>query len=336
MSVRFAAIGLNHDHIYRQVDLLRQNGGELAGFYAIEPELCAQFVKHFPGAKLARSADELLEDKTIQVITGAGIPNERAALAVKAMRCGKDVFTDKPGFTTLEQLAEVRRVQAETKQIYSIFYGRLDSPGSTRLGELVTAGAIGRVVQLIGLGPHRANLPQRPAWFVKRQQYGGILCDIASHDFDAFLFYTGSQTGDVVASQVANYNNPEHPGLEDFGDATVRSAQATGYIRVDWFTPKGLNTFGDGRLILLGTEGFIEVRQCTDLAGRPGGDHIFLTDHKGTQYIDAKGTPVPFGRLFMEDIKNRTSTAQDQALCFAAAELSLRAQAQAQRLGNLK
>jgi predicted dehydrogenase len=336
MSVRFAAIGLNHGHIYRQVGLLREHGCELAGFYASEPDLCAQFIKHFPDAKLARSSDELLEDKTIQIITGAGIPNERAAMAVKAMRCGKDVFTDKPGFTTLEQLSEVRHVQAETKRIYSIFYGRLDSPGSTRLGELVKGGAIGRVVQVLGLGPHRANLPQRAPWFVKRQQYGGILCDIASHDFDAFLFYTGSENAEIVASQVANYNNPENPELEDFGDVTIRSPHATGYIRVDWFTPNGLNTFGDCRLILLGTDGFIELRQCTDLAGREGGDHIFLTDHKGTQYIDGKKTPVPFGRLFVEDVKNRTQTSQNQALCFAAAEVSLRAQAQAQRLGHLK
>ncbi len=336
MKIRFAAVGLNHPHIYRQVELLQEKGAELAGFFAAEPELCAQFSKKFPGVKLAASADDILNDKTIQLITGAGIPSERAGLGIRAMRAGKDVLMDKPGFTTLEQLAEVRKVQAETKRIYSVFYGRLDSPSSQKASELIRAGAIGRVIQVMGMGPHRANLPQRPAWFVKKSQYGGILCDIASHEFDAFLHYTGSTTAEVVAAQVANYNNPEHPELEDFGDCMLRSATATAYIRVDWFTPKGLNTFGDCRYVILGTDGFIELRQTVDLGGREGGDHLFICDHKETRHIDCKNVEVPFGRQLLEDIQNRTETAQNQALCFMASELSLRAEAQAKRFGHLK
>jgi predicted dehydrogenase len=336
MRVRFAAIGLNHPHIYRQVELLQQKGAELAGFFAAEADLCAQFSQKFPGVKQARSADELLDNPSIQLITGAGIPCDRAAVGIRAMRAGKDVLMDKPGFTTLEQLAEVRRVQAETKRIYSVFYGRLDSPSTFKAGELVKAGAIGRVIQVLGLGPHRANLPQRPPWFVKKSQYGGILCDIASHEFDAFLFFTGSHSAEIVASQVANYTHPEHPELEDFGDVVLRSATASAYIRVDWFTPKGLNTFGDCRLVLLGTDGFIELRQTVDLAGRDGGEHLFICDHKDTRHMDCRDVEVPFGKQLVDDVQNRTETAQSQALCFMAAELSLRAEAQAQRLGHLK
>ena len=223
MGVRFGVIGVNHGHIYRQVELLRQCGAELVSFFAPEPELSAKFAKQVSGAKPARSEAEVLEDKSIQLITGAGIPCERGPLALRAMKHGKDVLTDKPGFTTLDQLAETRRAQAETKRIYSIFYGRLDSPCTTQADELVKAGAIGRVVQVMGLGPHRSNLPDRPPWFFKRAQYGGILCDIASHDFEYFLHFAGTLEAEVVASQVANYNHPEHPELEDFGDAVVRA-----------------------------------------------------------------------------------------------------------------
>ena len=336
MRVRFGVIGLNHGHIYRQVEILREAGAEFVSFYAPEPELCKEFTDRVRGAKLARSEAEILEDNSIQIITGAGVPNERGPLAVRAMKHGKDVLTDKPGCTTLEQLAEIRRVQQETKRIYSIYYGRLDSRSTTKADELVKAGAIGRVIHVMALGPHKTNLPNRPSWFFKRAQYGGILCDIAAHDFDYFVHFANELNAEVVAAQVANYKHPEYPELEDFGDATVRGAGATGYFRVDWLTPKGLTVFGDCRLLLLGTDGFIEMRHCIDLAGRDGGDHLFLTDHKSTQYVDCRNVEVSFGKKLIADVTHRTATAQNQAVCFAAAELSLKAQAMATRLGNLK
>ena len=230
-------------------------------------------------------------------MVSAAIASERAPLGVQVMRHGKDYMADKPGITTLEQLAEVRRVQAETKRIYSICYSeRLENRATVKAGELVKAGAIGKVVQTVGLGPHRTNLKTRPAWFFEREQYGGILCDIASHQFDQFLFFTGSTKAEVVASQVANVNHPQYPGLEDFGDAMLRGDGGSGYIRVDWFTPDGLKTWGDGRLTILGTDGFIEIRKNIDIAGRPGGSHLFLVDQKETRYVDCTDVALPYGR----------------------------------------
>jgi len=336
-KIRFAAIGLNHGHIYGQVNLLLKAGAEFVSFFAIEPELIAQFSKTYPQAKLARSAQEILEDQVIQLIVTASIPSERAPLGIAAMKHGKDVMSDKPGFTTLEQLAEARRVQAETQRIYSIcFSERFENAATVKAGELVRAGAIGRVVQTVGLGPHHANLHTRPEWFFRRAQYGGILIDIASHQVDQFLFFTDSAAGEVVTAQVANYKYPEHPELEDFGEMILRSDKGTGYIRVDWYTPNGLGVWGDGRLTILGTDGYIEVRKNCDIAGRPGGNHLFLVDQKGIQYLDCKEVPLPYGSQLISDVLNRTETAMSQAHCFLAAELSLRAQAQAQRLGNLK
>jgi predicted dehydrogenase len=242
-------------------------------------------------------------------------------------------MVDKPGITTLEQLAEVRRVQTQTRRIYSIMYSeRLENRASVRAGELVKAGAIGRVVQTIGLGPHRMSPKTRPAWFFERPRYGGILCDIGSHQGDSFLYFTGSTRADVVASQVGNVNNPQYPGLEDFGDAMVRGDRGGGYIRVDWFTPDGLTVFGDGRLTILGTEGFMEIRSNVDIAGRPGGSHLFLVDQKETRYIDCKNVELPYGRQLVDDVVNRTETAMTQQHCFAATELMLKAQKQAQRI----
>jgi predicted dehydrogenase len=244
-------------------------------------------------------------------------------------------MADKPGMTTLEQLAEVRRVQAETKRIYSILYSeRLTNRASVRAGELVKAGAIGRVLQTIGLGPHRMNPRTRPAWFFEKEKYGGILCDIASHQFDQFLFFTGSTRGEVVAAQVGNLNHPQYPGLEDFGDVMVRGDGGSGYIRVDWFTPDGLATWGDGRLTILGTDGYIELRKYVDVAGRPGGDHLFLVDGRETRYVDCKDQPLPYGQRLVDDVLNRTETAMPQQHCFLAMELALKAEKGAQRVAQ--
>jgi predicted dehydrogenase len=242
-------------------------------------------------------------------------------------------MSDKPGIITLEQLDEVRRVQAQTKRIYSIMYSeRFENRATVKAGELVKAGAIGRVVQTVGLGPHRMNPKQRSAWFFDKKRYGGVLCDLASHQADQFLFFTSSTSGEVVVSQVGNVDNQQYPDFEDFGDVMLRGNGGAGYIRVDWFTPDGLSTWGDGRLTILGTDGFIEVRKNVDIAGRPGGSHLFLVNQKETRYIDCSNQPLPYGDQLVNDVLNRTETSMPQQHCFLATELMLQAQKQAQRL----
>ena len=331
--IKFAVIGINHDHIFSQVGAVIRGGGELVWLYAKEPELSAAFLKRFPQVKLARSEDEVLGDGSIQLVLSSIVPNERAPLGIRVMQAGKDYMSDKPGATTLDQLAEVRRVQAQTRRIYSIMYSeRLENRATVKAGELVKAGAIGRVVQTVGLGPHRMNPKLRPAWFFEKAKYGGILCDLASHQADQFLFFTASTSAHVVAAQVGNVGHPQYPDLEDFGDVVLRGDGGSGYIRVDWFTPNGLATWGDGRLTILGTDGFIEIRKNIDIAGRPGESHLFLVDQKETHYVDCSSQPLPYGGQLVSDVLDRTETAMPQQHCFLATELVLKAQQQAQRL----
>jgi len=331
--IRFAVIGINHNHINSQVAAVLRGGGELVWLYAKEPDLVKDFQKRFPQAKLARTEDEVLQDSSIQLVLSSAIPAERAPIGVRVMQHGKDYMSDKPGITTLEQLAEVKRVQAQTRRIYSIMYSeRLENQATIRAAELVKAGAIGHVVQTIGLGPHRMAPATRPAWFFEKPRYGGILCDIASHQADQFLYFTGSTRAEVVSAQVGNVHFPQYPNFEDFGDMMVRGDSGAGYIRVDWFTPDGLSTWGDTRLTVLGTDGFIEVRKNVDIAGRPGESHLFLVDQKETRYIDCSKVPLSYGEQLVNDVLNRTETAMTQAHCYLATELVLKAQQQAQRL----
>ncbi|MBN1286938.1 MAG: Gfo/Idh/MocA family oxidoreductase [Anaerolineae bacterium] len=335
-TIRFAVTGLNHGHIYGQTDLLLAAGAEPVGFFAPEDDLAGAFAARYPNIPRVDDVRAILEDESIHLVINAGVPCERGPFGVRVMQHGKDYMSDKPAFTTPEQLEAARRVQATTGRIYSICYSeRLTNRATVKAGELVKAGAIGRVLQTISLGPHLARLHTRPDWFFERAKYGGIITDIGSHNFDQFLFFTGSTQAEIVAAQVANFNHPEHPGLEDFGDVMVRGDGGTGYIRVDWFTPAGLGVWGDGRLVVLGTDGYIELRKYIDVAGRPGGDHLFLVNQEGVQHIDCSSVELPYGRQLIDDILNRTETALPQTHAFLAMELALTAQAQAARLGHL-
>lgn len=328
--LRFAVIGMNHFHIYHMVDAVTRGGGELASVFVREPDLRAAFVRRYPDAHVAEDEREILEDGSIQLVLSSIIPNERAPLGIRVMQHRKDYIADKPGVTTLEQLVEVRRVQSETKRIYSIMYSeRFESPATVRAGDLIAAGAIGDVIQTIGLGPHQVGLTERPDWFWKPEAYGGIICDIGSHQVDQFLFFTGSTQAEVVAAQIANYRHQDHPGFQDFGDFVMRGDGGTGYVRLDWFTPAGLGVWGDTRILIEGTDGYIEVRKNIDIAGRKGPEHLFLVDMKGVRHIDCAGGELPYGPQVVDDVVNRTETAMSQAHCFLATEVALMAQRQA-------
>jgi len=332
-SVKFGVIGLDHSHIFAMTAALVRGGGVPVAFYTTLPNAIADFHKLYPTARLARSEDEILDDPSIRLIAGAPIPNLRAPLGIRAMRHGKDFLSDKPAITDLDQLVDVHRVSAETGKTFAILYSeRLEVRAAVHAGYLVKAGAIGKVVQTINIAPHRVNAPTRPEWFWDPAQYGGILCDIGSHQADQFVYYTGCTEAGVTASQVANVNHPDHPDFQDFGDMMLHGNGGAGYVRVDWFTPDGLGVWGDGRLFILGTDGYIELRKYIDIGGRPGGNHLFIVDKKGTRYIDCSKVALPFGPQFIADVVNRTHIAQDPAQALLTAELVLKAQKNARPL----
>ncbi len=332
-SIKFAVIGLDHYHIMGMTAAVKRGGGELVSVYSKNPVALQDFMKRFGDVKLAENEDEILNDPAIQLVAAAPVPDQRAPLGIRVMHHGKDYLSDKPGIISLEQLANVRKAIKETGRTYAIMFSeRLEVKAAVKAGELVKAGAIGRVVQTVNLAPHKVNDVVRPDWFWDPARYGGILCDIGSHQADQFIYYTGSTVADVMAAQIANVNYKDHPKFQDFGDMMLHGNGGAGYVRVDWFTPNGLGVWGDGRLFILGTEGYIELRKYADPAGRKGGNHLFVVDGKQTRYIDCNDVVLPFGPQFVSDIVNRTHVAQDQEQALLATELVLKAQKKAQTL----
>ena len=334
--LKFGVIGINHGHIYSMANSIIRGGGEFVAYYAKEPDLIKDFAKRYPTAKLVSSEDAILNDPSIKLVLSSITPIDRAPLGIRVMKAGKDYMVDKPGIVNLEQLEAVKKVQKETKRIYSIsFSERFENKATEKASELVKSGMIGQVLQTLGTGPHRMSVNSRPDWFFDTKYYGGIITDIASHQVDQFLHFTKSTKGEVVASQVANFHHPQYPKFEDFGDLMLRGNGGAGYIRVDWFTPDGLNTWGDGRLTILGTDGYIEVRKNTDVANPHGpGSHLYVVNQKEMLYIDCKNVELTHGELLVDDVLNRTETAMPQEHCFHATELALIAQKNATRISR--
>jgi predicted dehydrogenase len=329
-----AAIALDHGHIYGQCNGLVEAGADIKWVYDPDPQKVKIFLQRLPKKKEARTENEVLDDPEVKLVAGAAITSERCPLGLRVMAAGKDYFTDKAPLTSLEQLEEAKAMVKKTGKKYMCYYSeRLHVESAVFAGELIAQGAIGKVIQVLGMGPHRIGDPKtRPDWFFIKEKYGGILCDIGSHQIEQFLFYAGCKDAEVVRSQIANYNHPDFPELEDFGDAMlVGDNGATHYFRVDWFTPAGLQTWGDGRSFILGTEGFIEQRKYVNLGIKgSGGGHLFLSNKTEETYYNVNGkVGYPyFGQLILDCI-NRTENAMTQEHCFKAAELCVRAELQA-------
>jgi predicted dehydrogenase len=333
--VRFAAVGLDHAHVFGQIAGLLAAGAELVGVATDDPgsAVAAEVRQRYPDVP-ETGVDELIARDDVDLVVTAAVPDRRGPIAIDALRAGKDVMSDKPGCVSLDELDRIRAAVAESGRFWSVtFSERFEVRAVARAGELVRDGRIGAVVQTLGLGPHRigdrghlAGGAGRPDWFYDPARYGGILADIASHQIDQFLWFTGSQTAEVVTSTVGNFGNPDRPAFQDFGEIVLRSETAQGYVRVDWFTPHGLPTWGDGRLLILGTEGYIELRKYVDIAGREGKDHLFLVDDEGTNYIDCSDVELGYYPDIVNDVRNRTETAAPQEHTFETMRLALTAQ----------
>ncbi|WP_298455694.1 Gfo/Idh/MocA family protein [uncultured Cellulomonas sp.] len=331
----FAAIGLDHGHIFGMCEGLIGAGATLRWVYDPDPEKVEQFRERFPDVRVARAESEVLDDDEVRLVAGAAVTSERCDLGVRVMEAGKDYFTDKAPLTTLGQLATARDAVERTGKKYAVYYSeRIHVETAVFADQLIQQGAIGRVLQVVGFGPHRLRPSTRPAWFWEKDKYGGILCDIGSHNVDQILHYAGATDAEVVNSQVANYAHPDHPGLDDFGDANlVTDTGATGYFRCDWFTPDGLQSWGDGRTFILGTEGFIEQRKYMNLGTQDGPAHLFLANGEQETHFQVAGkVGYPyFGQLVL-DCLERTENAMTQAHAFKAIEIAVTAQNEARDL----
>lgn len=332
MAVKLGVLGIDHGHIFGMLSHMLAAGAVCEAWWTDGPAVTEEkFRRVFPDLERVSDKRRILEDPAIDMVLISAVPSDRADLALAAMVAGKDVMVDKPGCTRLDQLAAIRDCQARTGRIWTVnFSERFEVPSVAQAEELVADGAIGRVVQSVNLAPHKQNLHSRPDWYFDRARYGGILTDIGSHQVDQFLYFTGSTEVEIAHALVENTTMPERPGFQDYGEMTLVGDRGHGYIRLDWFTPDGLPTWGDGRLFLLGTEGSIEIRKYTDIGQPHRTNMLYLVNGTENRRIDCADLALPYFPRLIADIQDRSETAVSQAHTFRVMDIALRAQIQAE------
>ena len=328
----FSVIGLDHGHIYAMVNGLTEAGATLKDVYDQDPAKVKAFLDRYPSARAASSESEILADRSIQLVASAIRPDKRASLGVAVMKSGHHYFTDKPGMLTFEDLELVKQVQKETGLWFMVYFGeRVHVEGAVCVQRLIDEGVLGRVLSVTILAPHRLNKETRPDWFFDPDMNGSILRDIGSHQFEQLLSYTGAASGCVQYSEERNFANPDHPRFTDFGQAVISLDNgATGYVRVDWFTPSGLSAWGDGRVFIVGTCATVEIRKYINVGVSMEGDNVFLVDSQGEHVINATGKEgFPFFGAFIRDCLDGTQTCMTQAHVFESMRLTLEAHSKA-------
>lgn len=321
--------GIDHGHIYGMCNGLIEAGAQIKYIYDKDQKKVEAFIKAFPSAKFIESEDLLIQISEINLIATSAIPNERYKIGLKALDNGKDFFSDKPPFTTLAQLESARNKVKETNLKWFVYYSeRLHVEAAVYAGQLIEQGVIGDVVSIKGWGPHRIDKANRPSWFFNKEQFGGIIVDIGSHQLEQALYYAKAKDAKLVSSRIGNLKNQDYPLFEDYGDATyITDNNIPCYISVDWFTPDGLSTWGDGRLIVSGTKGYIEIRKYLDVAASKEGDHVIVVDEKEEKHYRVHNKiGFPFFGQMIRDCLDRTELAISQEHTFKSIELALIAQ----------
>jgi predicted dehydrogenase len=336
VTVRLALVGADHNHLYEIVDRLAKAGAEAV---AHTPE--GQFAEHYATwqtGSVEMTEEAILADDSIDLIVTAAIPNRRADIALAAIAAGKHVVSDKPGLTTMTQLDAIRAAVAGRpgRPWTVLFTERFENRAINEAVRLATTGAVGRVVHVVGAGPHTMWAKHRPDWFWDPDATGGILVDIGSHQVDQLLAITGASAADVsvVASAVGNVASPEHPAMQDVGSMTLLAQGVVGDHRLDYLTAKGLGTWGDCRLTIVGTEGTIEARANVDIAGHEGAEHLIVVDADGTRRVDVSGVVVEWGEQYLADLAAGGERLMTQQHAIDVTDICLRAQSAATRPWN--
>lgn len=333
---RIALVGADHNHLYEIIDRLVKAGAEAVA-HAAE----GSFVEHYAGwqsGSQERTFDDILADDSIDLIVTAAIPNRRAAIALAAIDAGKHVISDKPGLTTMDQLDAVRAAVADRpgRPWTVLFTERFENRAINEAVRLATSGAVGTIVHVIGAGPHTMWAKRRPAWFWDPDATGGILVDVGSHQVDQFMSITGAAAADVsiVSSMVGNVASADHPAMQDIGSMTLAAGSVIGDHRLDYLTARGLGTWGDCRLMIVGTDGTIEARANVDVAGVEGAEHLIVVDADGTRRVDISGVVVDWAELALADIADAGERLMTQQHAIDVTDVCLRAQAAARPWGT--
>ena len=262
MEIKIAMAGLAHGHGIAFLDsALKFDGVSVVGFYDDENPLSAQEASKTFNAPVYNDLDELLQKSGANTLLTAAINSSKADIIVKAVEAGLHIISDKPLVTKMDDLNRITDALEKNKNVklYLMLSERY-SPVLVTTKNLIDAGEIGQVVNIINMRPHRLRPQGRPAWMFDSKQYGGILNDIGVHDIDIAVWLSGCEVDKILAASVSNKRFNEFDDFDDNGEAMLRLKNGCiVFILESWLTPEKYPHHGEMKFIVHGTKGQITV-----------------------------------------------------------------------------
>jgi predicted dehydrogenase len=251
-----AIIGVAHPHVEYVLEELKRSDRKdytLLGVQDSDVELAHHYAAPFGAPVFAQVNEILAERPDVAVI--AGRYAERGTEAAAALRAGAHIIADKPLCTSLEQLNEVEQAVRVSGRSVTLLLEKRGYPETLAAHEFIQTGGLGEIVGITSVGPHKLNPNTRPEWFFRRDEYGGIIGDLAVHDLDTALLFAPAQSAQVRGWVRAVAPN----GFAHYGVASVITPTTVISAEVSWLTPQASDVHGDYRMRVVGTRGTLEI-----------------------------------------------------------------------------
>jgi scyllo-inositol 2-dehydrogenase (NADP+) len=146
----------------------------------------------YPDVRVARTLEELLADKAIQLCVIATPNDSHYELARACLLAGRDVVVDKPFAPTLKESEELVRLAAGRGRLITVYQERRWDGDFGTVKKIVQSGTLGTVVEYECRYDRFRPEPKVNAWRERADQLGaGILFDLGPHVIDQALLLFG-------------------------------------------------------------------------------------------------------------------------------------------------
>lgn len=313
----FSIIGCEHEHISIFIEEMLELGHECAGIYEAENKALLESVAEKYNLPIAEDKEMLLSNN-VDMVGSSAINNQKIDIIELCEERGKHIMVDKPAVTNREDYkrlqAVIDRGQIEVGMLLTERY----RPAFSTLKRYIDEQRLGKIINIGIRKPHKLKPSTRPAWHFSKEQGGGIVIDLFVHDFDLLRWLTGDEIRGFDGMVTKNML-PEYPTFYDAAAVQVLLKDNTiAQLYADWHTPEASKTYGDGRIFVVGTEGYAELRLSGDPLITDETLMLFVTHEKEYERVELDTLQATISEDFLQRIEGKQAGITHQDILAAS------------------
>ncbi len=177
----------------------------LAGIYDIKQEACD--VATEKGVYVYPSFEAVLEDEKVELIVCATYNDCHKDIAIRAMKAGKAVISEKPVTMCSEDLEEMIKVSEETGKLFTVHQNRRWDNDYRMVKKVIDTNELGNVFSIESKVYGSRGIPT--GWRREKQHGGGMLLDWGVHLLDQILMLNEGKKLLTVYATMTSITNVE-------------------------------------------------------------------------------------------------------------------------------